>query len=138
VTGRAELFLGVIAVATLVTAIFQIGVLFAVGVLVMRIIRVVERLDQEIKPLLRHLDSIGKDAARAASVATAQVERIDGLLADFTARAERAMDAVQRVAGAPAREGAALMAGVRAMLGSLKNGGRRGRSRADDEDAMFI
>ena len=41
------------------------GVLFAVGLLVMRIVRRVERIDQEVQPLMRHLDSIGADAARA-------------------------------------------------------------------------
>ena len=68
-----DIFLGVIAVATLITAILQVGVLVAAGRLAMRLMRLVDRLELEMKPLLCHLEASGRDAARATSLAAAQV-----------------------------------------------------------------
>ena len=73
-TDSANLFLGVIAVATLLIAIVQIGVLVAAGVLARRIARVTSDVEQEIKPIFAHLDAIGRDAARGASIASTQVD----------------------------------------------------------------
>jgi hypothetical protein len=135
-----DIFLGVIAVATLITSILQVGVLVAAGRLAMRLMRLVDRLEREMKPLFGHLDAIGRDAARATSLAAAQVERADGLFADLAQRAESAMDSVQRAAGMPAREGAAILAGFRAALSTLRNmqGTRPRRARGEDEDALFV
>lgn len=135
-----DIFLGVIAVATLITSILQVGVLVAAGRLAMRLMRLVDRLEREMKPLFGHLDAIGRDAARATSVAAAQVERADGLFADLAQRVESAMDNVQRAAGMPAREGAAILAGFRAALSTIRGmqGARPRRARGEDEDALFV
>lgn len=139
-SGWTEVFLGVIAAATLITSILQVGVLVAAGRLAMRLMRLVDRLEREVKPILGHLDSIGRDAARAASLAAAQVERADGLFADLTQRIETTMDTVQTAVGTPAREGAAILAGFRAAFSTLRGmrGNRRRRARGEDEDALFI
>lgn len=135
-----DIFLGVIAVATLITSILQVGVLVAAGRLAIRLMHLVDRLEREMKPLFGHLDAIGRDAARATSLAAAQVERADGLFADLAQRAESAMDSVQRAAGMPAREGAAILAGFRAALDAIRNmqGTRPRRPRGEDEDALFV
>ncbi len=133
-----EVFLGIIAFATLVTAVLQVGALVAAARLAMRLEKVVLRVEQEIKPLAAHLDAIGKDASRMTSLAAMQVERVDALFADLIGRLEATLDTVQTVVAAPAREGAALLAGFRAILSVLRQG-RSGRSRSgDDEDALFI
>jgi hypothetical protein len=135
-----DVFLGVIAAATLITSILQVGVLFAAGRLAMRLMRLVDRIEREVKPLFGHLDAIGRDAARAASLAAAQVERADGLFADLAQRIETAMDTVQHAVSMPAREGAAILAGFRAALSALRTmkGNRSRRSRGEDDDALFI
>jgi len=140
VSAWTDIFLGVIAVATLITSILQVGVLLAAGRLAIRLMRLVDRLEREMKPLFGHLDAIGRDAARATSLAAAQVERADGLFADLAQRAESAMDSVQRAAGMPAREGAAILAGLRAALDSIRGmrGTRTRRARGEDEDALFV
>jgi hypothetical protein len=140
VSGWTDVFLGVIAAATLVTAILQVGVLVAAGRLVMQLMRLVNRIEHEVKPIFAHLDSIGRDAARTASLAAAQVERADGLFADFAQRVESTMDTVQTAVGMPAREGAAILAGVRAAISTLRGmrGTRSRRARGEDEDALFI
>jgi CHASE3 domain sensor protein len=139
VSGRAELFLGIIAVATLATAIVQIGVLVAAGLLARRLQRAVERAERELKPLLEHLNAIGRDASRAASLATAQVERADRLFADLAQRIEQILALIQSVVTGPVREGAAMMSALRAVLNFMRDtrAGRRS-SRTEDEDALFV
>jgi hypothetical protein len=149
VSGWTDVFLGVIALATLATAIMQIGVLLAAGRLARRIERFVDHADQELKPILGHLNAIGRDASKAASLATAQVERadrvittqverVDRVLATLVDRLGETLDTIQTAVVRPAREGAALLAGLRAALGIIRERGGRPRSRADDEKALFI
>jgi hypothetical protein len=140
VSGWSEVFLGIIAIATLATAIVQIGVLVAAGMLARRLGRLADQVERELSPLVASLNSIGQDAARAASLATAQVERVDKLFADAAQRIDVMMGAIQTAMTAPAREGAALMAGFRAVLDSIRPSmaNRPSRTRAaEDEDALF-
>jgi predicted PurR-regulated permease PerM len=139
VSDRAELFLGIIAVATLATAIVQVGVLVAAGLLARRLQRLVETADRELQPLLEHLNAIGRDASRAASLATAQVERADRLFADLAQRIEQILALIQSVVSGPVREGAAVMSALRAILTFVRDtrAGRR-TSRNEDEDALFV
>jgi hypothetical protein len=141
VSGWSEVFLGIIAITTLATAIVQIGVLVAAGMLARRLGRLADQVERELSPLIASLNAIGQDAARAAALATAQVERVDRLFADAAQRVDVMMGAIQTAMTAPAREGAALMAGFRAVLDSIRRSmaNRPSRSRsADDEDALFI
>jgi hypothetical protein len=141
VTGRAELFLGITAVATLAIAIAQIGIVVAAGLVVRRAARFVDRVERELTPLFGHINAIGRDATRAAALATAQVERADKLFSDVAARVEQALDGVQASLRAPAREGRALVSGFRAAfeaLRELRQNGRGRQGRGEDEDALFI
>ena len=72
-------------------------------------------------PLVANLHTIGAEAARASALATAQVERADRLFADVSAKVEEATSVVQQAIMAPAREGLAVMAGLRAALSSLRD-----------------
>ena len=138
-TDRAEIFLGVIAAATLVTAIAQVGVLVTAGLLARRIERLTDKIDRELTPFFEHVNAIGRDASRAASLAAAQVERADRLFADLVQRVERLMNTVQVAVGGTAREGAAILAGFRAALTVIRDmRAGRARVRAEDEDGLFI
>lgn len=138
-TDWAELFLGVIAAATLVTAIAQVGVLVAAGLLARRIERLTDKIDRELTPFFEQVNAIGRDASRAASLAAAQVERADRLFADLVQRVERLMNTVQVAVGGTAREGAAILAGFRAALTVIRDmRAGRARARAEDEDGLFI
>ena len=138
-TDWAELFLGVIAAATLVTAIAQVGVLVAAGLLARRIERLTDKIDRELTPLFEHVNAIGRDASRAASLAAAQVERADRLFADLVQRVERLMNTVQVAVGGTAREGAAILSGFRAALAVVRDmRAGQARARAEDEDGLFI
>jgi hypothetical protein len=140
VSGWSEIFLGVIAVATLAIAIAQIGVMVATTVAIRRMERLADRVEHEFWPLLGHLNSIGRDAARAASLAATQVERADRVFADLAMRVEQSIASLQTSILAPAREGRALVSAFRAAFTAIRdlrhNRARQGRS--EDEDALFI
>lgn len=134
-----DLFLGIIAVATLAIAIAQIGVMVVAGRLARRLDRLTERLEQDVRPLFGHLNAIGRDAARTATLAAAQVERADQLFADIAVRIDQTLNALQASLSVPAREGRALLSAIRAAVQAIREMRRSGRRvRSDDEDALFI
>ena len=136
-----DVFLGIIAVATLAIAIIQIAVIVAASRLARRVERLADQLEREVKPLFVHLDAIGRDAARASALATQQVERADRVFADLARRLETALDNVQNALGKPVREGRALLSAFKAALHALRNiqhGGRGRPRRSEDDDALFI
>jgi hypothetical protein len=135
-----DVFLGVIAVATLAIAVAQIGVIVAAGLMARRVGRMVEQLERDVKPLFGHLNAIGADASRAVALATAQVERADKLFAEVAVRVEQTMNVVQTSIGGPAREGRAMMGAFRAALQAIRElrNGRARQGRGDDEDPLFI
>jgi len=137
----STVFLGIIAVAMLTTAVVQVSILIAAGRITRRLDRIASRVEDEISPLIASLNAIGQDAARAASLATAQVERVDRLFGEAAQRLEATLGVIQTAISAPAREGAALMVGFRAAVDALRRSvaNRSSRSRSgDDEDALFI
>ncbi len=135
-------FLGVIAVAVTVMACVQVGVIVFGARLVRRVDRIAAQIDGEIKPLLTNLNRVGEDAARAAQLAAAQVERVDQLFANVAMRVEDTAASLQSAIIAPAREGFAVLSGVRAAFGALRemrSASAPARSaRHDDEEALFI
>lgn len=135
-----DVCLGVIAVATLAIAVAQIGVIVAAGLMARRVGRMVDQLERDVKPLFGHLNAIGGDAARAVSLATAQVERLDRLFSDVAARVEQTLALVQASIGGPAREGRAMLGAFRAALRAIRElrNGRTRQGRGDDEDTLFI
>ena len=135
-----DVFLGVIAVATLAIAIAQIGVIIAAGLMARRVARMVDQFERDVKPLFGHLNAIGSDASRAVALATAQVERADRLFSDVAVRVEQTLNAVQTSIGGPARDGRAMMAAFRAAFQVIRDmrTARTRQKRSDDEDALFI
>ena len=88
-----DVFLGVIAVATLAIAIAQIAVIVSAAAAVKRAGQLADQFEREVKPLFGHLNAIARDAARAAQLASVQVERDDKLFADLSVRLEETMNA---------------------------------------------
>ena len=135
-----DVFLGIIAGATLAIAIAQVGVIIAAGLMARRVGRMVEQIERDVKPLFGHLNAIGQDASRAVALATAQVERADQLFTAVAARIEQTMNVVQASIGGPAREGRAMLSAFRAALQAIRElrHGRARQGRGDDDDALFI
>ena len=137
----ATVFLGVIAVATLITAVLQVVLLVAGFSLVRRVSRFVDFIEVEVKPIIGHIDSIARDASRAAGLALAQVERADQLLSNAVQQIEQTLATIQSLIVGALREGNALMMGVRAVMAAIRGFQRRQttrRRRAEDDEALFI
>ena len=136
----ATVFLGVIAVATLVTAILQVVLLVAATNLVRRITLFVDFIEVEVKPIIAQVDAIARDASRAANLALAQVERADELLSNAMRRVDQTLATVHSLVIGALREGNALMMGFRALLAAIRGFQRRQstRRRAEDDEALFI
>ena len=120
-TDWSPVFLGVIAVAVVVMACIQIGALVATARLAQRVTRLAERVEHDLAPVVANLQTIG---------------------AEVSARVEETVSTVQQAVMVPAREGLAIMAGLRAALASLREAwqaqpGRRA-SRSDEDDPLFI
>jgi hypothetical protein len=135
-------FLGVIAVAVSVMAVVQVGVIVFGARLARRVDQLATQVDREIKPLLTNLNVVGEEAARAAQLAAAQVERVDKLFAEVALRVEDTAESLQSAIIAPAREGFALLSGLRAAFSALRemrSAAVPARSaRHDEDDPLFI
>jgi uncharacterized protein YoxC len=139
VSDWAVVFLGVIAVASLATSIAQLALLVSTARMAKRAERLMDTVEQEIRPILGHLNTIGRDASHAASLAAVQVERVDHVFGMLVQRLEETVDTIQSAVLKPAREATALAVGIRTALNFIKElRTARARSRADDEDALFI
>ena len=136
-------FLGIIAFSVFVMAAIQVGALVYGARLARRVDALTERMEREVTPVFAHLQTLSAEAARASTLAAQQVERADRLFADLGVRLEETMAAVQSAVITPAREGLAVIAGLKAALGALRDqkstpGPRARGGRADDDDPLFI
>lgn len=140
-------FLAVIAAATLVMALIQVGAIIAV----LKIARqaqdvakqaqdVLTSVHRDVKPLLARANEIADEASRTAALATAQAEKVDKLVTDLTRRVDETSTLVQQAVITPAREGIAVVAAIKAALSAFGGfGGFRGRPRhSEEDDALFI
>ncbi len=134
----ATVFLGIIAVATLVTAILQVVVLVAAAQLVRRVGRFVDIIEQDVRPIIASIGNIARDASRIASLAAAQVERADQMLSTAVRQIEDLLAHIQALVTNTLREGNALMIGVRAVMAAIRAFQVRRRRRGEDDEALFI
>jgi len=118
VSDWSTVFLAVIAVATGVMALVQIGAVISVLRLVRRVSRLVERINREIDPLLGKVQEMSDDAARATKLAVGQVERADDLMAGLAQRAEETLDIAQQLLLTPVRQGLSFIDGLRTIFSS--------------------
>jgi hypothetical protein len=154
VTDWGEIFLGVIAAATLIMALIQVGAI----VVAARVARqaqeaagtaqaalasaqqTIASVREEIRPLIAKASAIADEATKTASLASAQVQKIDRLVTDLSKRVEDTSAVVQEAIVTPAREGLAIVAALKAGLSAFRAGSdwRRRASRSEEEDPLFI
>jgi hypothetical protein len=146
VNGSSEVWLAVIAVAVVIMAVIQVGVVVAGLRVVRRVGRLANELESGVKPLLAHLTTASSEASRAATMAAARIERMDVLVSDLTNRVDHTLAAAQRFVTGPAREGMAIVAGVRAAVNALQGMREASRRRSavrsaggeEEEESLFI
>ena len=136
-----DFFLGVIAIAVLAMAMIQVGVIVFALRTARRVGEAVARFEHDVRPIVANLQSMSADAARTASVASAQVQRADQLISSLTTRVSDTVAAVEASVVSPAREAYAVLQGVIAALAAFRNGpvspGRRPAA-SEEEDPLFI
>ena len=137
-------WLAIIAISTLVMALLQVGALVAAAIAARRVQARVTRLEQQVsqqvQPVMERLTVMSADAARISALAVQQAEKADVALTSAAKRMDQTLAVVQNAVVAPAREGMALAAALRAAVGSIKTGVRRRPKApgAEDDDALFI
>ena len=133
-----EVWLGIIAGAVLTMAIIQI----VVGLQLMRVARdaasTMQEFRTEIRPLIQKAHKVADDAGRVSAMALTQVERVDQLMATTAMRVDDTLQIVQESLIAPVKQGAAVMAGLKAAIAVFRARQDKGRYGRDDEDALFI
>ena len=139
--GWSEVFLGIIAAATLVMAVVQIGAIVAALRLSRQAQQVLQSVHQEVRPLIARAHAIAEEASRTVALATTQAQKVDRLITDLSQRVDETAGVIQEAIITPAREGLAIVAAVKAGLGALRGlrdmRPRNGRH-AEEEDPLFI
>lgn len=139
-SGWSEVFLGVIAVATLVMAVVQVGLVIGLLRTSRQARQILQTVQQDVRPLIARVATIADEASRTAALATVQAEKVDRLLTDLARRVDETSAVVQKAIVIPAREGVALVAGLRAGLAALRGfrGLRERHRHGEEEDPLFI
>ncbi len=138
-------FLGVIALASIVQAGFLIGLVVYGRRIARRVDALQVRLDREISPALENFNRVSRAAAEIADLATLQARRIDLLLADTIEKIEETTNVVQQLVVKPLKP----IGGIVAFLKGLQRGmevylqlGRgiphRRRGHGEDDEHLFI
>ena len=135
-----QTFLGIIAAATALMALIQISAIVVLARVAGQVRDLATTVQKDIRPLLARATAVADEAHKTATLATAQAHKIDRLLTDLTHRVDETSLIIQQAIVTPAREGMAIVAGIKAALTALRGlRDLRGRGAAvDDEDALFI
>ena len=139
--GWSDLFLGVIAVATLIIALIQVGALIAALRLARQAQQVIQMVHQEVRPRIDRAHAIAEEAAKTVALATVQAQKVDRLVTDLSRRVDDTSAVLQEAIITPAREGLAIVAAVKATLGALRgfrDVTHRNSRHAEEEDPLFI
>ena len=136
-----DTYLAIIAVAVAVMAMIQVAAIVVAMRAVRRVGDAVSRLEGDLRPIVANLKSMSVDAARTASIASAQAQRAEQLIGDLTARVNNTAAVVEQTVIGPAREAYAVVQGLLAALSAFRQGapstGRRPAS-TEEEDSLFI
>ncbi len=133
-----EVWLGVIAVGVAVMAVAQIVVLNRLSQVAREASAATSDLRRELTPLIAKAHKIADDAGRVSALALTQVERVDQVFDSAARRIDETLQTVQESIIMPMRQGAAVMAGLKAALAVFRARQDRGRYDRDDDDALFI
>lgn len=139
--GWSEVYLGVIAVATLVMALIQVGAIVAAMRASKEARQAIQSVHDEVRPLIARATALADEASRTMAIAAGQAQKLDRLVTDLSRRVDETADIVQQAIITPAREGLAMVAAVKAGIAALKGlrelHPREGRH-AEEEDPLFI
>lgn len=134
----SEVWLGVIAISVLLMAIMQVVVALQLARTAKDAAAMMQEFRTELRPLLQKAHKVADDAGKVSAMALTQVERVDHLMATTALRIDDTLQIVQESLIAPVKQGAAVMAGLKAAVAVFRARQDKGRYGRDDEDALFI
>jgi len=117
----STLLLSVIAAATVIMAVVQIGVVVFAARLAKRVSRLVDVIEHEIKPTLARVDAVSSDVARVTSLASNQAERLDQITSQLIEKIDDILTVADRSVFAPLKQGAGFLFGLRAALSVFRD-----------------
>jgi len=143
-----DVYLGLIALGVLVMATLQVVAMVAALRAARRLGEMAGRFERDVRPILANLQKVSEEAARASAQAAAQIDRLDALVAGVARRVEETAAAVQQTILQPARDGLALLSGLKSIIASFREprqareprDGREGgdKTPAAPDDELFI
>ena len=131
-------FLGIIALALVAMAGAQVYMGLTVARASRQVTDTVESLRRDVGPLIAKATKVTDDAARVTELAVLQAERVDRMVANMAVRVDDTLSVVQHSVVEPVRQGAAVVAGIRAMIGAFRDRHGRPPAHRDDEDPLFV
>jgi hypothetical protein len=138
VTDWQPLLFGVMAFALVVMAVVQTATALVVLKLARQTAGMLDQLARDVRPLLEKANKLSEDAARVASLAVVQMERVDRLLVSTAQQVDETIGTVQRSLIEPVRHGAAAVAAIRAVFAAIRGWRERGSAGRDEEEALFV
>ena len=114
------MFLGVIAASVLIMACVQVGLIVGALVAVRKLNAMTRRIEREIEPVAMHVNAIVHQVQDGAALAAERLHRFEDSLVRIAERVDATVGTVQSGVMKPAREGAALAAGARAVVRALR------------------
>jgi hypothetical protein len=146
--GWVVAFLGIMAVSSVVQAVFLIGLGIQGRRLSARLDGLQDRLEREIRPALEQVRRVAQNLGEISDTAVLQARRLDGLLSDTIEKIEDATTTVHRMLLRPLGPLVDIMAflkGIRRgldvyrQLRGLETPGRPlSRRGAEDDEHLFI
>ncbi len=141
-------FLGIIALGSLVQSAFLIRLALAGRDLSRRLAELQDRVDRDLRPALDNLSRVTRNLAEVSDLAVLQARRVDDLLADTVEKIESTTDVVRKLVLrplGPLADLAAFFKGLRRgieVYQTLRGFDRRERAPrggyAEDDEHLFI
>ena len=133
--------LSIIAVAVTIMTVAQLVSLRHIMRMAAHASNAIEDMQRNLAPTLKNAQEATETAARVAALAEDQLTRIDAVVRKTTDRVEELVDVAHSIVTGPVRQGAALVAGLRAAWEVFSS--RRQAASTEDEDdesegGMFV
>ena len=115
-----DLYLALIALGVLVMAAIQVAAIVVALRAAKRAGEMASRFEQDVRPIIVNLQKVSEEAARASAQAAAQVDRLDALASGIARRVEDTAATLQQTILQPARDGLALLNGLKSIIASFR------------------
>jgi hypothetical protein len=138
----SELFLGVIALGVLVMAVIQVVGCVVLAKTARRVDQLTHRIEEDLRPIVKNLQTASMEVTRAASLAAAHLQRSDHFLGSVSKQAETAIGTLMGAVIGGGRRGLALMTALRTLITLFREAQQRQSATQtagmEEDEALFI